>query len=191
MGEILILIGVLAIFWLLAGAAYSLVIGLIRAVLKDIQRGNSDARNARRRERELDFTSERDSMTDKPTADIDEVLSVKIGVTDPDSGEPVEVIVRKLRYMEGLQAQVEAAPLLVDLARALADGSGAIDVDAVQDVLSRHADLWTELVALVSGRHATWLERLSDEDGQELSLAMWTLNSDCFSTSVAMLATSK
>ena len=192
MGEILVLIGVLAIFWLLAWAAYWLVIGLIRGVLKDILRGNSDARNARRRERELDITSERDSMTDKPTADIDEVLtSVKIGVTDPDSGEPVEVIVHKLRYLEGLQAQVEAAPMLADLAKALADGNGDIDVDAVQDVLSWHADVWTELVALASGRHATWLERLSDEDGEKLSLATWRLNSDCFSTSVATLAASK
>lgn len=189
--EILVLIGVLAIVWLLSSAAYSLVIGIIRGVLNDI-RGNGDARNARRRERERDFPPERDSMADKLTAAIDEALTNdRIVVTNPDSGESVVVTVRKIRNLEWLQAQVKATPLLDDMARALTAGGGDIDVDTVQDVLNRHADLWTVLVALASGRHAVWLERLSDEDRQELGLAMWRLNSDFLSTRVATLAVSK
>ena len=44
----------------------------------------------------------------------------EVRVRDPDTGEDIAVTVREYRYLEGLEAAVEAAPLLA----ALAEGYG-------------------------------------------------------------------
>lgn len=105
---------------------------------------------------------------------------IDVPVTDPDTREPVTLTVREYRFLEGLQAQVVAAPLLADLARHM-DAEGARPgVRAIQEAVGRHAGVWIDLVARATGCDAEWLARLDDADGTAVSAAMWTANRHFF-----------
>jgi len=122
-------------------------------------------------------------MPDKTDRDIDVLLpDQEVRVIDPDTRETVTVTVREFRFLEGLRAQAEpaAAALLAELAAALDAGGGDLPVAEVQAVMGRQALGWCELLAAACRRPRSWLERLSDGDGQALSAAMWTANRDFF-----------
>jgi len=131
-------------------------------------------------------------MPDKTDRDIDVLLpDQEVRVIDPDTRETVTVTVREFRFLEGLRAQAEpaAAALLAELAALLDAGGGDLPVAEVQAVMGRQALGWCELLATACRRPRSWLERLSDGDGQRLSAAMWTANRDFFSERIAALGT--
>ena len=124
--------------------------------------------------------------------DIEVLLpDVDVEVADPDARERVTLTVREFRFLEGLEAQLEAAPLLADLAAVMDASGGAPAAADVQAAMGRHAALWIALAARACGREADWLARLSDSDGQAVSAAMWTANRDFFSERIAALAAPK
>lgn len=125
-------------------------------------------------------------------ADIEVLLpDIDVEAIDPDTRKPVTLTVREFRFLEGLEAQVVAAPLLADLAKHM-DAEGARPgVRAIHDAVGRHAGVWLDLVARATGRDAEWLARLSDADGTALSTAMWVANKHFFSQRVAAMVPAK
>ena len=98
---------------------------------------------------------------------------VDLEVSDPDTGEAVMLTVREFRFLEGLEAQALARPLIAALA-ALTDAEGEIPGAAALDaVVGEHADVWLALTARACGCPVNWLERLTDRDARALQGAMW------------------
>ena len=104
-------------------------------------------------------------------------------VRDPDTGEPVMLTVREFRFREGLEAQALARPLIGAIARLaeqIGEGGEGLDTVAVDAVIGEHAGVWLALIARACSREVEWLERLSDAEGRELTLAMWEVNGRFF-----------
>ena len=101
-----------------------------------------------------------------------------IPVRDPDSGESVTLTVREFRFLEGLRLTAIMRPFIEAL------GASASDVDVDEQVIAEamadHAETWLACIAAATGRDVEWLGRLSDQDGQDLSAAMWSTNKDFF-----------
>ena len=115
-----------------------------------------------------------------PAEDLDVLFPDReVRVRDPDSGEPVTLTVRELRYLDSLEILVVARPFLARLADATAGGPD-VSLAAVQDALAEHAETWLAILSRATGRDATWLARLSVRDGDALALALWTANADFF-----------
>ena len=123
----------------------------------------------------------------KPDAEAADEITVlfsdlDIEVRDPDSGQPAALTVREFRFLEGLGAQATARELIAALA-ALAEGAGddaepgPAELDAI---IGAHSDAWIALIAVATGRPASWLSRLSDRDGRTLTGAMWSTNAPFF-----------
>ena len=122
-----------------------------------------------------------------PSVEIETLFpDVSVEVRDPDTGDRVSLVVREFRFREGLEAQAAARPLVEVLAEAAADEAGAVDALAVDAIMSEHADLWLQLLGQVSDRDPDWLARLSDADGQRVSIAMWEANRGFFMRRVAL-----
>ena len=134
------------------------------------------------------------SAADAPGGDPREELEVlfpdrELRVRDPDTGEAAAIMVREFRYLEGLEASVEAAPLLAALAEGYgADGRGeGPDAAAIEAAMARHAEAWLGLLARATGRKAEWLGRLSAADGEAAGAAMWEANGAFFVRRVVSL----
>ena len=59
-------------------------------------------------------------------------------------------------------------------------GSSSLARGTLAVAMTDHADVWMECIARATGRDAEWIARLSDSDGQALSAAMWSVNTDFF-----------
>jgi hypothetical protein len=103
------------------------------------------------------------------------------------AGDPV--IVREYRFVQGMQAQALAKPLLDDLAAVFLpddapDGDDAAQAEgilnALGEIFGRHPHLMVKLLAMSTGKPADWIESLNDEDGQTLLLTWWGVNKDFF-----------
>ena len=113
---------------------------------------------------------------DDPAAELEVLFpDVDLTVRDPDTGEDVAVTVRELRFLEGMKVRPIARPLVVALADVLGDG-GEMALDAVEEIMSEHAEAWLALIAAASDRDADWIGRLSDADGDAVAEAMWNAN---------------
>ncbi len=118
----------------------------------------------------------------------------EVEVRDPDTGAAVALTVREFRFLEGLETQAEARPLIEGFA-ALVPAADAPDdalpsAAAIDSVLGAHAELWLALVARATGREAAWLAQLGDADARAVSDAMWSANGGFFMRRVvAALAT--
>ena len=134
------------------------------------------------------------SAPDAPREDPREELETlfpdrDVKVRDPDTGGEATVAVREFRYLEGLEAAVEAAPLLA----ALAEGYGPDGRDdgpsaaAIEAAMARHAGVWLRLLARATGREADWLARLSAADGDVVGNTMWSVNLRFFIARVVAL----
>lgn len=125
------------------------------------------------------MADEKDTAGADPAAELKLLFpDVDVTVRDPETGEEVALTVREFRFLEGLEAQVLARPL-VD---ALADGfeGEGLDPIAIDEALAAHAGLWLELIARATGRDAAWLAALPDGAGEDLSDAMWSANGAFF-----------
>lgn len=117
----------------------------------------------------------------EPTAAEDLALlfpDIDVEVRDPDSGETVVLAVREYRFIEGLRASAWAAGLIKAVA-ATVQGDD-VSEHRIAAALGEHAETWLACIAQATGRDAAWLARLSDADGQALSVAMWQANQGFF-----------
>ena len=118
---------------------------------------------------------------DTPTPAEDATLlfpDVPVTVRDPDSGERVTLTVHEFRFLEGLRVYATVRPLV----EAIADTAQDDDLDEarIAAALTDHAETWVAALAQATGRKAEWIGRLSDHDGQALSVAMWSANGPFF-----------
>jgi hypothetical protein len=106
----------------------------------------------------------------------------------PPAGKAVslageQVLVRELRWAEGMRLMPVLAPILADVRRLMdparpeSQADEAVQIDAM---LSAHPDAWLALACAATGRDAAWVEALSDEDGLTLQTAAWELNAAFF-----------
>lgn len=124
-----------------------------------------------------------------PVAELDVLFpDIDVAVRDPDSGEAVTLTVREFRFLEGLEAQAEARPL-IDTLSVLIDGGGdgdeaqpdaLPDAPAIDAAIGQHASLWLSLIGRACDREVSWLARLTDRDARQVTLAMWSVNSGFF-----------
>lgn len=123
-------------------------------------------------------------MTDAPKDDVGVLFpDVDVRVTDPDTGEPAELVVREFRLLDGLRAQAEARDMiaaLAELAVAEDDKPEGVGPNLLDLMIGEHSDEWLALLARATERDAEWLARLSDADGQTLANAMWEANGPFF-----------
>lgn len=108
---------------------------------------------------------------------------VDVTVRDPDTGEAVALTLREFRFLEGLEAQRSAKPLIAALgalAGAEADAGKIPEPVEIDALIGAHGALWLDLIARACGREAEWLARLGDEDARALSGAMWQANGEFF-----------
>lgn len=124
---------------------------------------------------------------------------VDLEVDDPETGEKVALTLREFRFLEALEAQVVARPLIEALADAFGS-EGGLDAAAIDAALGAHAGLWLELIGRACERRddaanegdrsvprrveAAWLAGLADRDGDALSDAMWSANGGFFTRRV-------
>ena len=114
-------------------------------------------------------------MTDEANSD-EEILFPDL-VVEID-GEQVEV--REFRYLDGLKATAIARPIIAGYRRLLDEQGEAFEPEALDEVIGEHAEAWTELLAISTGRDAAWVRSLSDGEGVALSLAFWEANGPFF-----------
>lgn len=97
------------------------------------------------------------------------------------------VTVRAFRFIEGLRATPLARPIVADL-RALAERQDGIAADDILDLLSRHAEVWLELIALATGESVAWLRERPDEQAIALAMTFWQVNAGFFMTRLGLMA---
>lgn len=107
---------------------------------------------------------------------------VDVPVRDPDTGASVSVTVHEFRFLEGLRLSATIRPLLEAIADAapLSSAASEVNVAAIAGALTEHAEVWLASLAQATGRDAGWIARLSDQDGNALSDAMWRVNGPFF-----------
>lgn len=88
------------------------------------------------------------------------------------------VVVREYGFIEGLRLRGQLQPLLDDLV-VLFDQQ-RFELDAIEAVLGKHADLVVDLVAIAADVEPAWLSGLSDQDGTHLLHLWWGANGPFF-----------
>lgn len=88
------------------------------------------------------------------------------------------VVVREYGFIEGLRLRGQLQPLLDDLV--LLFEQQRFELEAIEAVLGRHADLVVELVALAADVERDWVGGLNDQDGTHLLHLWWTVNGPFF-----------
>lgn len=88
------------------------------------------------------------------------------------------VVVREYGFIEGLRLRGQLQPLLDDLV--LLFDQQHFQLDAIEAVLGRHADLVVDLVAIAADVEPAWVSGLSDQDGTHLLHLWWGANGPFF-----------
>ena len=140
---------------------------------------SSEATGQRERARSPSPSPAGDGTFD-PAEDLDALFPDRdVTVRDPDSGQPVTLTVRELRYLESLEVLAGARPLLAAIAASVGD-EGEVVKGVLDDALSEHAPAWLAIMARATRRDAAWLARLPARDGDALASALWAANQDFF-----------
>lgn len=100
-------------------------------------------------------------------------------------GEPVTV--REFSFVQGLKAEPLVRPMINDLQTLFAAEAGEdVEFSRLAEIFGRHADAFLRLVSLCVDRPVEWIEQLSDEDGQLLTMTFWTVNARFFTRRLVM-----
>lgn len=91
-----------------------------------------------------------------------------------------DITVREYGFVEGLTVRALAKPLTDALyAQARAGGSAPLYTE-IDDVLAQHPEMTVALLAKAADVEPEWIHRLNDEDGADLLLTWWLVNSGFF-----------
>lgn len=91
-----------------------------------------------------------------------------------------EITVREYGHIEGLRLLAWAKPFTEDLYATIAHGSQPPSVAAMAELLATHADLVRDMVAQAADVEPSWVEGLSDVEGDLLVMAWWQVNAGFF-----------
>lgn len=119
-------------------------------------------------------------MTQQPTAKQDGADD--LAILHPDrqlviAGVPVTM--REYGHVEGLRLHALITPI-VDGIKAIALSGELADTDALRPVFGDNADAVVQLMAAACDQPVEWVAGLSDEDGNNLQLLWWAVNSHFF-----------
>ncbi len=93
------------------------------------------------------------------------------------------VTVHEYRFMEGLQVDALAGAMikrLQDLFLAAEDAPHTFRLQDLAAVFGEQPKIMAALIALACSRDQSWVESLSDQDGQLLMLTWWNVNRSFF-----------
>lgn len=90
------------------------------------------------------------------------------------------VVVREYGHVEGLRMLAWAKPFTDDLYAVIARGSQPPGVAEMAELLAKHVDLVRDMVAQAADVEPSWVESLSDVDGDLLFMAWWKANAGFF-----------
>ena len=105
-----------------------------------------------------------------------------VEVRDPETGDAVTLTVREFRFLEGLEVQSEARPLIRELAGLVECAANGAEVGLIElnAAIGAHGALWLSLIARACGREVSWLAGLADADAHALHAAMWAVHGPFF-----------
>ena len=105
-----------------------------------------------------------------------------VEVRDPETGDAVTLTVREFRFLEGLEVQSEARPLIRELAGLVERAANGAEVGLIElnAAIGAHGALWLSLIARACGREVSWLAGLADADAHALHAAMWAVHGPFF-----------
>ncbi len=101
------------------------------------------------------------------------------------------VVVREFGFIEAARLSRWAQPVIDDLAQMMMDPDVDIDLTVLDEILTRHTDVMTRLIAQAVDRDPAWVEALSDVDGQRLMMAFWEVNGGFFMRRLVMQAVTR
>lgn len=90
-----------------------------------------------------------------------------------------QVVVREYGFVEGLRLQGQFLPFADDLYACMKDTRSA-ELNEIIELIGRHADLVTELIAISADVEVDWVRRLNDTDGSNLLFLWWAVNAPFF-----------
>lgn len=93
-----------------------------------------------------------------------------------------KLTLREYGFMEGLEVQRDAAPILAALTAAT-EQPDAVGFETIMDVLATHPAELTSLIARSADVEVEWLRdrsKISDADGQNLLMTWWMVNGGFF-----------
>lgn len=91
----------------------------------------------------------------------------------------VAVTMREYGHVEGMRLHALITPI-VDGIKAVALSGELADTDALRPVFGDNADAVVQLTAVACDQSVEWVAGLSDEDGNNLQLLWWAVNSHFF-----------
>lgn len=95
-----------------------------------------------------------------------------------------EVTVREYGFVEGLRLQSLVGPIVADLEGLL--GAGLPSLEAVLELLGRHAEAVARLMAVAADVDEEWVNGLSQDDGYLLMMLWWGANGPFYLRRAAM-----
>jgi hypothetical protein len=111
-------------------------------------------------------------MNDKPQADELDILHPERTIMC--AGDSVTV--REIGFADSLRLDRAMAPMI----RAFIDLRDDPEPHDLAALFGTHPDAWLDFMAAACGKPRAWIEGLGDEDGRNLSMAVWTVNSGFF-----------
>ncbi|HHA2393227.1 DUF6631 family protein [Stenotrophomonas maltophilia] len=91
-----------------------------------------------------------------------------------------QLSVREYTFAEGLFIQATARGFMEDLYGVFKPGSTVPGFEQVSEICARNADVILDLMAKSANVERSWVESLSEADGELLMLAWWRVNSGFF-----------
>lgn len=91
-----------------------------------------------------------------------------------------QLSVREYTFAEGLFIQAAARGFMEDLYGVFKPGSTVPSFEQVSEICARNADVILDLMAKSANVERSWVESLSEAEGELLMLAWWRVNSGFF-----------
>lgn len=108
----------------------------------------------------------------------------ELEVLDPDQELQIQgetVVVRELRYAEGVRLMPRLQPVLEVFGELVEGGDDAGDELSFYDrLMAEHPDVMFDVFAQACDRDRAWIDSLSDDDGSRVEAAFWRANRGFF-----------
>jgi hypothetical protein len=120
------------------------------------------------------------TITDAEILFPEKVLTIK--------GETITV--KEITFTQGLKLGRIVQALISDLSSLFAERENA-DYEDLAEVFAEHEPVLMDILAITTGKEATYFNDISDSDGQSLMMTLWTVNGDFFTRRLVSKSLSK
>lgn len=94
------------------------------------------------------------------------------------------ITVRELAFAQTLRMESAMAPMIQAFIDLPVDDDGERVTAQLWTLFGEHAGAWIGFVASACGKPREWVENLSDADGRELTMTVWSVNAAFFTRRV-------